>query len=334
MFHGRICSHRPVGQNRFLKVRSTPIIHNVRWNLLPLPGKAVVRFEKLMETGDIHIRVLKVSGKIERLMPDYDGVFQMPVEGSVLISRQPGEEPVPVHFESRDNVRHLAEMFDKDMPSGYKYSCFLSIPTFCGKDTQRQLSTRPTISTLGKKSLKSSDCMYLSPRQAFTIHFKDSPDDEFTLENKYLLIPPLFYTIINHQICRKMLVSSGSDSHLVPTPQALVMVQTCFNARASGTCPSFIWPVIKPATLVFVSSFFVINRHSGTAVLLRTPLFRIEPVPPRPTTEGPALFHTAILSQSFCEAFTIVFIRPGTAGHSLVNLPRFFTLKRKKRFSR
>jgi hypothetical protein len=203
-----------------------------------------------METGDIHIRVLKVSGKIERLMPDYDGVFQMP-EGSVPISRQPGEEPVPVHFESWDNVRHLAEMFDEDMPSGYKSSCFLSIPTFCGKDTQRQLSTRPTISTLDKKSLKSSDCMYLSRRQAFTIHFKDSPDDEFTrFRKQYLLIPPLFYTIINHQICRKQLVSSGSNSRLV---------QTCFNARASGTCPSFIWPVIKPATLAFVSSFFVID---------------------------------------------------------------------------
>jgi hypothetical protein len=64
-------------------------------------------------------------------------------------------------FDHRENLRYMAEFFDEQMYGEFEHIHFLSILTFPCQDTQRQLPSVPTISTLDRKRLKSSDCMHL-----------------------------------------------------------------------------------------------------------------------------------------------------------------------------
>jgi hypothetical protein len=70
------------------------------------------------------------------------------------MTRQPGEEPMPIHFESRDYLRHLAEMFDEEMPGGIECSRFPSLLTVCCTDTLRKIPAFLTVSTFDKEHLK------------------------------------------------------------------------------------------------------------------------------------------------------------------------------------
>jgi hypothetical protein len=95
----------------------------------------------------------------------------MPTEGALLMSRRTGGEPIPIDFNHREHLRHMAELLDENMPSESNCIHFPSVLTFRFKDTQRQLPSSPRISTLDRKRLKLSDCMHLSPRTHLTIRF-------------------------------------------------------------------------------------------------------------------------------------------------------------------
>lgn len=106
------------------------------------------------------IRVLKIPGKIACLVPNYTGRLQIPTEGSYLMVKDPGKEPVPYVWTPLDRARHTLEQFDNTKDGNVK--SFLSpMFTHSGVDSSLQVSSAPTISTLDRKRLQRSDCIEL-----------------------------------------------------------------------------------------------------------------------------------------------------------------------------
>jgi hypothetical protein len=93
-------------------------------------GKATLCFERSLVTGALHVRVLKIPGTIESIVPGYNGQLQMPTEGALLMSRRAGKEPIPIDFNHRGTLRHMAENFNDKMPGVSNRIHFLIYPDF------------------------------------------------------------------------------------------------------------------------------------------------------------------------------------------------------------
>jgi hypothetical protein len=265
-------------------------------------------------TGALHVRVLKIPETIESVEPNYNGQLEMPMEGALLMSRRTGKEPIPIDFDRRDRLRHLAEILNEKIPGGPNCIHFLYILTFCYEDTRRQLPSSPKISTLDRNQLKPSDCMHLSPRSSFTIRFRSNVHSTnlktiYTFPTSpaflYYHLPPGLPSTAGEVRIR---LTPGSDPKSFEDGVDLIehdriwrlnLVSLAGDARYAGICTQLL------SDGFVTSELLSICRHLGTDLKLTR-------------TENRSHILHSVAQEFFIRlsatAFTIIPVHRGTAG--------------------